>query len=237
MSSNCPLCNPDPSLLICETDAFICLWDKSPVSPGHVLVVPRRHIPTWFDADREEQTALMEGVDRARQEILRHHRPDGFNIGINVQVSAGQTIFHLHIHVIPRYKGDVPDPRGGVRNVIPDKGNFTRNTSPGRHFLGNVPHDGALIRGADDPLLPHLVAYLGRSVAVDFCVAFVQLSGLRLIQEHLHDLLCRGGKIRFLTGDYLGITDPQALLCLLDFVDGIDIRVFEAGKVSFHPKS
>lgn len=243
MSSPCPFCQPDPARLIFETDQFIGLWDGYPVSPGHALVVPRRHIATWFDATREEQVALLDGIEQARQAILRRNQPDGFNIGINAQAAAGQTIFHLHIHVIPRYTGDLPDPRGGVRNVIPHKGNYLREVSPGSPHLGSTPHEGALIRGADDPLLPHLKVHLDQATAVEICVAFVQLSGLRLVEEHLRDLLHRGGKLRFLTGDYLDITDPQALLVLLDLADRpdlqdrLELRVFETRKVSFHPKS
>lgn len=236
-SDHCPFCQPDPARIIFQTDEFIGLWDGFPVSPGHALVIPRRHISTWFEATRAEQVALLEGIDRARQEILRRYEPDGFNIGINVQAAAGQTIFHLHIHVIPRYSGDQPDPRGGVRNVIPHKGNYLRQAPAVSQFLGSLPHDGALIRGADDPLLPHLLAHLDRAVAVDICVAFVQLSGLRLVEEHLRDLLSRGGKIRFLTGDYLDITDPQALRGLLDLDERLELRVFETRQVSFHPKS
>ena len=237
MSTNCPFCTPDLKRLIFESDQFIGLWDGFPVSPGHALIIPRRHISTWFDATREEQAALLEGIDQARQEIQRCYQPDGFNIGLNVHAAAGQTVFHLHIHVIPRYTGDIPDPRGGIRNVIPQKGNYLRNPIIGPQFLGSTPHDGALIQGAEDPLLPHFLAHLDRAVSVDICVAFVQLSGLRLVEEHLRDLLNRGGKLRFLTGDYLDITDPQALHGLLDIDGQVELRIFETRRVSFHPKS
>ena len=100
------------------------LWDAFPVNRGHALIVPRRHVPTWFDASAEEQVALMAAVDEARDLIVARFAPDGFNIGINVGQAAGQTVFHLHVHLIPRYDGDVPDPRGGVRWVIPARGNY-----------------------------------------------------------------------------------------------------------------
>jgi HKD family nuclease len=200
------------------------------------LVIPRKHISTWFDATRDEQFALLDGIEKARELILRRYSPDGFNIGINVNAAGGQTVFHLHIHVIPRYSGDVPDPRGGVRNVIPAKANYLR--SAGAYpSVATTPHEGALIRGADDPLLPHLLAHLDQSIKADICVAFVQLSGLKLVEEHLRDLLSRGGQLRFLTGDYLDITDPQALLELLDLDGNIEVRVFETRDISFHPKS
>lgn len=222
-----------------ETDQLIGLWDGFPVSPGHALVVPRRHVATWFDASRDEQIALLEGIERARQEILKRYQPDGFNIGINVHAAAGQTVFHLHVHLIPRYSRDVSDPRGGVRNVIPLKGNYLKNADVVPHEK-SAPHEGALIHGHsidEDPLLPHLLAHLDRAVSVDFCVAFIQLSGLRLLEEHLRDLLSRGCRLRILTGDYMDVTDPQALQGLLDLDGNIDLRVFEARRVSFHPKS
>jgi diadenosine tetraphosphate (Ap4A) HIT family hydrolase len=130
MSNPCLFCQPDHTRIAFETDRFIGLWDGFPVSPGHLLVIPRRHIPTWFDATAEEQVALLQGIEMARQEILRRHQPDGFNIGINIGAAAGQTVFHLHIHVIPRYTGDLPDPRGGVRNVIPSKGTISADPPP-----------------------------------------------------------------------------------------------------------
>jgi diadenosine tetraphosphate (Ap4A) HIT family hydrolase len=124
MSNPCLFCQPDPTRIAFETDRFIGLWDGFPVSPGHLLVIPRRHIPTWFDATAEEQVALLQGIEMARQEILRRHQPDGFNIGINDGPAAGQTVPHLHIHLIPRYQGDLADPRGGVRWIIPEKADY-----------------------------------------------------------------------------------------------------------------
>jgi len=97
--------------------------DAYPVSPGHALLIPRRHIPTWFEANADEQVALVGAVNDAKAVIERTHRPDGYNIGINCGAAAGQTVFHLHIHLIPRFQGDVGDPRGGVRHVIAGKAN------------------------------------------------------------------------------------------------------------------
>jgi HKD family nuclease/diadenosine tetraphosphate (Ap4A) HIT family hydrolase len=237
MDAQCPFCCPDPARLIFTADRYFGLWDGFPVSPGHALVIPRQHIATWFDASREDQIGLLEGIEQARREILRRYHPDGFNIGVNVHAAAGQTVFHLHIHVIPRYDKDVADPRGGVRNVIPHKGNYLRRSPEVGDVPGALPHDKALIRGGDDPLLPHLLVHLDRAVSVDICVAFIQLSGLRLVEEHLRDLLGRGCKLRVLTGDYLDVTDPQALFGLLDLDGQVDLRVYEARDISFHPKS
>ena len=79
---------------------------------------------TWFEATREEQLAILELVDEVKAQLDAELRPDGYNIGINAGVAAGQTVMHLHVHVIPRYSGDVEDPRGGVRHLMPGKGNF-----------------------------------------------------------------------------------------------------------------
>jgi len=237
MSSACLFCQPERSRIAFENDQLIGLWDAFPVSPGHLLVIPRRHIPTWFDATPEEQVGLLKGIEMARQVITDRHAPAGFNIGINVGETAGQTVFHLHIHVIPRYSGDLPDPRGGVRNVIPSKGNYLRQPVAAGQILAEVPHHRSLIRGSgEDPLLPHILAYIDRAAAADLCVAFVRTGGLVLVQEHLRELLERGGKVRILAGDYLDITEPEALLGLLDLGGNLDLRVFEADRISFHPK-
>lgn len=121
MPDTCPFCNPDPDQVFHESDLVIGLWDRYPVSPGHALLVPRRHVADWFDATPEEQHALTAALETARDEIHRRHRPNGFNVGINLGEAAGQTVFHLHVHLIPRHAGDSDDPRGGVRGVIPGK--------------------------------------------------------------------------------------------------------------------
>jgi diadenosine tetraphosphate (Ap4A) HIT family hydrolase len=100
------------------------------VSPGHALLIPRRHMPAWFEATDEERFSIFKAVDRAKAIIERDHRPDGYNIGINCGTAAGQTIFHLHVHLIPRYSGDVADPRGGVRRVISEKANYLKPGKP-----------------------------------------------------------------------------------------------------------
>jgi diadenosine tetraphosphate (Ap4A) HIT family hydrolase len=99
-------------------------YDRYPVSEGHVLVVPFRHVPDFFDLNREEQSALLGLLTRARVSLPFNRPPDGFNVGINVGTAAGQTVMHAHVHLIPRYAGDVPDPRGGVRFVIPQKAKY-----------------------------------------------------------------------------------------------------------------
>jgi diadenosine tetraphosphate (Ap4A) HIT family hydrolase len=98
--------------------------DAYPVSPGHTLVVPRRHAPTFFDTSPDEQTALFAAVIEIRRALDAALHPDGYNVGFNAGLVAGQTVMHAHLHVIPRYAGDVADPRGGVRGVIPSRQNY-----------------------------------------------------------------------------------------------------------------
>jgi diadenosine tetraphosphate (Ap4A) HIT family hydrolase len=115
----CPFC--EAADMILENSLAYALYDTSPVSRGHLLILPRRHVSDWFDTTSKERQALWALTDEARGLLLREFAPDGFNIGINVGQVAGQTIFHVHVHLIPRYQGDVSDPRGGVRAVIPGK--------------------------------------------------------------------------------------------------------------------
>lgn len=94
------------------------------MTEGHALVVPRRHVASWFEATPEEQAALLEGAGRVRAVILARGEVDGWNLGINDGAAAGQTVGHLHLHVIPRRHGDVDDPRGGVRWVVPARARY-----------------------------------------------------------------------------------------------------------------
>lgn len=119
-----PFVDPDPTRLFYQCELVVGLWDAFPVSPAHALVVPRRVVATWFEATRAEQVAILDGIEAAKAAIEKRSTPQGYNIGINVGAAAGQTVFHLHVHIIPRYDGDVPDPRGGVRHVIPSKANY-----------------------------------------------------------------------------------------------------------------
>ena len=112
--------------IVDHNDLAFAILDGFPVSRGHTLVIPRRHIETWFDASEEERKAVWDLVDRVKQEIDEEHHPDGYNVGFNAGEAAGQTVMHLHIHVIPRFVGDVDDPTGGIRGVIPGKGKYPR---------------------------------------------------------------------------------------------------------------
>ena len=101
--------------------------DGFPISPGHALIIPKRHIASLFDATREEREALFDLLEQVKTELQEKYNPNGFNIGINDGTAAGQTVMHLHIHLIPRYAGDQTDPRGGVRWIFPDKADYWNN--------------------------------------------------------------------------------------------------------------
>ena len=121
----CPLCTSIEvrPQLACNASA-VAFADGYPVSPGHALIVPRRHVASLFDLTTEEAAALWSLVPAVRAAIELAHTPAGYNIGVNIGAAAGQTVGHVHVHVIPRYHGDVSDPRGGVRWVIPTRADY-----------------------------------------------------------------------------------------------------------------
>jgi len=114
----------DASRILDSNVLAICTRDAFPVTPGHTLVLPRRHVGSFFDATAEERGAMLALLDNAKRQLDSEFGPASFNIGVNDGVAAGQTIPHLHMHLIPRYAGDVPDPRGGVRWLIPGKADY-----------------------------------------------------------------------------------------------------------------
>lgn len=237
MSDDCPFC-----LVIEEREIFLgehvlAIWDAYPVTEGHILILPKRHVPNFSDLSTKEKSEIMEGVERA-QSLLRHrYSVSSFNIGFNEGPAAGQTIGHFHIHVIPRRSGDMDDPRGGVRHVIPDKGNYLKKPAHQTILPNAVPHKRGLISGKEDALISHLLPYIDRAIAIDVVVSFILDSGFRLLQPHFQDLLDRGGQLRLLTGDYLDVTTPSVLRNLLDLSGDAKLSVFESSKLSFHPKS
>jgi len=119
--AECTFCGIDPARVVLENDYAVVIFDGFPVSHGHMLVIPKRHVASFFETTTQEQFALLHLLAQARAGLQVDFNPDGFNVGINDGASAGQTIMHLHIHLIPRYSGDMPDPRGGVRWIMPDK--------------------------------------------------------------------------------------------------------------------
>ena len=107
-----------------ENELALGRYDDYPVSKGHMEFVTKRHVATFFDTTKEEKQAIFELMDKAKIMLDKKYHPDGYNIGMNCGESAGQSVMHVHVHLIPRYKGDVPNPRGGVRGVIPSNQNY-----------------------------------------------------------------------------------------------------------------
>lgn len=114
--ADCELCRPE-SVVIEGSLAYV-RHDNNSLSPGHVLVIPRRHVASYFDMTAEEKAEIQSLLDRAQSRIAQDHSPDGYNIGVNIGRAAGQSRMHVHVHLIPRYMGDVADPSGGIRCVL-----------------------------------------------------------------------------------------------------------------------
>ena len=114
--STCELCTPAD--LVAENELAYARYDSNSLSRGHVIVVPKRHVADFFDMTAAEQAALLSLLDEARKIIQEKHSPDGYNIGVNVGKAAGQSRMHVHVHLIPRYAGDVANPSGGIRCVL-----------------------------------------------------------------------------------------------------------------------
>ena len=119
--SYCPFCCLEESRILLESEFALAFLDAFPITQGHMLVVARRHVASLFDLPEEEQAAVWKLVALVRERMMTDRKPDGFNIGVNDGAAAGQTVMHAHVHVIPRRRGDVADPRGGVRWVVPGK--------------------------------------------------------------------------------------------------------------------
>ena len=120
---DCAFCRND-RFQLAETKLSLAFFDSFPVSKGHALVVPRRHVCTIWELSAEEYVDAFNLVREVKELIQARFEPQGINVGVNCGQAAGQTVFHAHIHIIPRYTGDVPYPRGGIRNIIPGKGGY-----------------------------------------------------------------------------------------------------------------
>jgi len=119
MADDCELCRLDQVLFEAET-AYV-RYDNIALSRGHVLVVPRRHVADFFEMTTAEKASVIELLDKAKAFIAAEHKPDGYNIGVNVGRAGGQSRMHVHVHLIPRYTGDVADPSGGIRCVLANR--------------------------------------------------------------------------------------------------------------------
>ena len=123
-ATECPFCNLPEKDVLARTDMAVAFYDRFPVSPGHVLVIPEDHVGSLLELPEKDLTELWSLVAYIRNQLTEQYQPAGFNIGINEGIAAGQTVAHAHIHIIPRYAGDVADPRGGIRWVVPAKAKY-----------------------------------------------------------------------------------------------------------------
>ncbi len=123
----CPFCTLASSRILGENEHAVWIRDGFPISPGHSLVISKRHVGSFFAISDDERTAILHLLEKARIAAEVEFVPDGFNIGINDGATAGQTVPHLHVHLIPRYRGDMADPRGGVRWILPEKADYWSN--------------------------------------------------------------------------------------------------------------
>jgi len=123
-SKTCPFCPVKDREILADHPLAVAITDSFPLTRGHTLVVPRRHVASFFELTADERLAILDLLDQARAALDRDYAPDGYNIGINDGAAAGQTVMHLHVHLIPRYKGDADDPRGGVRWIFPRKAEY-----------------------------------------------------------------------------------------------------------------
>lgn len=118
---NCIFCNIDKTRIVAENETAVAIYDGFPVNEGHMLIIPKQHIKDYFETCEQDKVGLWKLVDECKEIVDKKFKPDGYNIGINCGEVAGQSVMHLHIHLIPRYNGDIENPKGGVRGVIPEK--------------------------------------------------------------------------------------------------------------------
>ena len=121
---NCIFCNLSNEKILIENELALAFYDEFPVSKGHILIIPKRHIANFFELDSKELSSINLLMLQCKKIIDDKYFADGYNIGVNVGEYAGQSVFHVHVHLIPRYKGDVANPKGVVRGVIPEKQNY-----------------------------------------------------------------------------------------------------------------
>lgn len=234
MAKDCPFCSVSKPEEVWSSELVFAIRDRYPVTEGHTLVIPRRHVGTYFEATPAEQAELWRAVDVIKAELDASMAPDGYNVGFNVGSAAGQTVMHLHVHVIPRRAGDMDDPRGGVRGVIPDRQKY------GAHAPRLV------TGGSSDSLLDELEPALDGADEVDLAIAFVFDRGVALLEKRLVDILRRGGRVRIVTGRYQDVTEPAALrhLRALPLIANRDPQALAlrahplaSPRDSFHPKA
>lgn len=214
---SCPFCRIPGAQQMAGNDRALAVRDAVPVSPGHTLVVPRRHVECWAELTAAERSAMFDLAERVMAELDAFGvRPDGYNLGVNLGAAAGQTVPHLVLHVIPRQRGDLDDPRGGVRYVIPARGNPLRPSRP-----------GLVSGGAADPFLPVVRAHLARATEVAVVTPRVLDDALDLLENDLRRAWARGARIRLLVGAEASVEQGRALLRLADWEAAATVREAE----------
>jgi superfamily II DNA or RNA helicase/diadenosine tetraphosphate (Ap4A) HIT family hydrolase len=199
---------------VASNELAFAIRDRSPVRRGHTLVVPRRSVATYFAASAAEKAALWALVDEVKLALDEQLRPDGYNVGFNTGEAAGQTVLHLHIHVIPRFRGDVEDARGGVRPVLPARASDALPSA----------RRPPLARGGEhDPFGQHLWPLFETATEIAIVAAFVTETGLDLLEHRVMAALRAGTHFRIVTGDYLAFNQVEALRRLLGWSQ-VDVR-------------
>lgn len=225
-----PFSEIPPERWIASNDTAFAVPDRFPVSLGHSLVITKRQVATWWEATPTERLDLIDLVDAVKEHLDGMLQPSGYNVGFNAGEAAGQTVPHLHLHLIPRYLGDSDNPAGGIRHVLPG-GDY--RSQPFVALLDN--RDQTVRKALEDCLRDR------RFDRADLIVSFVMQSGVRLLAPTLEDALDRGMMVRLLTTDYLETTEPEALARLLDLAEAstgrLEVRVFSDASTSFHPKA
>lgn len=119
--AKCPFCKPFADDIVAKNELCYSRWDRYPISKGHLLLMPYRHTPDFFSLTSAEKLAMLDIMETSKEILDENFKPDGYNIGMNIGASAGQTITHCHCHMIPRYTGDEKRPKGGIRSIVPGK--------------------------------------------------------------------------------------------------------------------
>ena len=204
--TKCPFCDPNPWEVFYEGELILGLWNSYPVTPGHAMLITRRHVDDWFAATEQEQSQLACGIEVARQAIVQRHKPDGYNVGSSIGEVSGQSVFHLHVHVVPRYRGQIPEPSDPeVKMALPPP--VTRHLTT-------------------EPFLNRLLPLLERARLVDMAVGSINAAGLDLVEPVFQRITQHQGQIRMIVGQ---TAEPEVVQRLRQLAgshpDQVDIRV------------